>query len=327
MKAGILFFNPHPLNNTTERQMSNLQWVKASEKLPDEPDSPWNHIRLNGRKVNGNFYDLPFGKAFRVFHHDGDYDIPENEFGRLEWLSESPAPTVETGGEELKRFTTFVNWMYDAGWRPDDGSEANPNKFLMWYQRGSRDESEHLWKLYDDWIWSQRQAPAPPSVAIEQEKKATGFKPSTADKDICENCGDLFFHCNCGEPSAPTSTGRSLTGHESEVLQQTLLRTAKKERKADREEGEVPEEIMKWINDYMVGHRSSGVTRSMIAMYHHLQKVIEGYIQSGRNIVAQNESLCEERDRAAASWNRLVEENEGLRAKVKELQEWHDSHL
>jgi hypothetical protein len=110
------------------------------------------------------------GKEFATYD-PAKMDVPIVAWRPLD-SNESPSPVLpvkeEGKGEELKRFTAFVNWMYDAGWRPDDGVDYNPHKFLMWYQKGSRDESEHLWKLYDDWIWSQRKLPSP--APIDQPK-------------------------------------------------------------------------------------------------------------------------------------------------------------
>jgi hypothetical protein len=102
--------------------------AQAKVTIEQSWDSPLNHTRLNGRKVNGNFYDLPFGKAFRVFHHDGDYDIPENEFARLEWLSESPS-SIE--GEEKKALVDILKWEFTTDGRKFNGDHKEVLKQIM----------------------------------------------------------------------------------------------------------------------------------------------------------------------------------------------------
>ena len=72
-----------------------MKWVKASERLPGD-DSPKYHFKLEGVKVNGNFYDLN-GELEMAFYVSGgglfeDYTILRKDFDRLEWLDEqSPA--------------------------------------------------------------------------------------------------------------------------------------------------------------------------------------------------------------------------------------------
>ena len=67
-------------------------WVKASERIPKD-DSPNYHVRLNGVKVNGNFYDRN-GEGEIGFGVSGgglfeDYLILPKDFDRIEWLDES----------------------------------------------------------------------------------------------------------------------------------------------------------------------------------------------------------------------------------------------
>jgi hypothetical protein len=171
--------------SSIEGEEKRPHWVKCMDRMPKvpnpvPPDTPDERLVIfwNERHSSLNYWFPSWGwPAENIFplEKDVNRNLYDEGFGReyWEWLDESPSPILpvkeEEKEEELKRFTAFVNWMYDAGWRPDDGVDYNPHKFLMWYQKGSRDESEHLWKLYDDWIWSQRKLPSP--APIEQEKK------------------------------------------------------------------------------------------------------------------------------------------------------------
>ena len=73
-------------------QPESAVWVKASERIPKD-DSPNYHVRLNGVKVNGNFYDRN-GEGEIGFGVSGgglfeDYLILPKDFDRIEWLDES----------------------------------------------------------------------------------------------------------------------------------------------------------------------------------------------------------------------------------------------
>jgi hypothetical protein len=220
---------------------------------------------------------------------------PEFDSLQNKIFAQSPSPALsvkeEEKREELKRFIAFVNWMYDAGWRPDDGVDYNPHKFLMWYQKGSRDESEHLCKLYDDWIWSQRKLPSPALpkdgrdedqtfyshhdlegakqlvqlhkqfAPIEQEKKADRDEDEyffcQSDYDGGKKC--LTICTDCLRESAPTST--------------------------DREEGDPRisdlREYTKWIremieNELLDGNRDSLASRLAFELQAHVEAYAEG---------------------------------------------------
>ena len=72
-------------------QDKRLKWVKASDRLPDNLGSPDYHFRLNGVKVNGNFFDVN-GEGKLLFEVRGsayeDYYVFQKDFDRIEWLDE-----------------------------------------------------------------------------------------------------------------------------------------------------------------------------------------------------------------------------------------------
>lgn len=89
-----------------------LRWVKASERLPKYPGDPNNHYRIDGfHKVLGNFhYSIDDERCegeivFTVIGHGlhADYQIPKEKWSSLEWLDESPSPTVEPAVEREKK--------------------------------------------------------------------------------------------------------------------------------------------------------------------------------------------------------------------------------
>ncbi len=75
-----------------------MKWIKLSENIP-MTDSTKIHWRLDGEKINGNLYDVHGGTAFYV--SNSDYDIPETDFDRLEYLDESES-TAPVEGEWVR---------------------------------------------------------------------------------------------------------------------------------------------------------------------------------------------------------------------------------
>lgn len=95
-------------------------WVKASERLPNNPGDPLNHFRLHGRKVNGNFYQDSDGMMFfevRGSTHE-PYQIGWKSFQYLEWLDESGAPAAAREEDAVAIFEEL--WDEHAEYIDDD---------------------------------------------------------------------------------------------------------------------------------------------------------------------------------------------------------------
>lgn len=102
---------PSPAKAEQEGQ----RWVKASSELPKNPGDPLNFYKLNGFKVNGNFYEQEGEFVFGVIHHDGDYVIRKKDWDRLEWLDESTTPPVKEQLYTLKEVRKIRKESYTKG--------------------------------------------------------------------------------------------------------------------------------------------------------------------------------------------------------------------
>jgi uncharacterized cupin superfamily protein len=195
-------------------------------------------------------------------------------------------------------------------------------------------------------------APAPPipqsENKIEGEPEAKVGISYYSTGDFCANCNCEYWQCKCGKFS-PNREAELRRDGKSEI----------------RENQEVPEEIRvliieagdKWARD----HNSRGYWKSASMAYRFgcmnmfmgikkgmydkwlpqifsLKNQLAGQLQSSKNIVDQNCRLVDERNRMLESSkqesNAAIDTIEELRAevellqeKVKELQEWHNSHL
>jgi hypothetical protein len=100
------------------------KWVKASSELPKNPGDPLNFYKLNGFKVNGNFYEEEEELVFGVIHHDGDYVVRNKDWDRLEWLDESTTPTVKEPNDikEVTGFDTMAEYQAYTKGREDEQS-------------------------------------------------------------------------------------------------------------------------------------------------------------------------------------------------------------
>lgn len=98
-KCGDYFFHcqcgqaPSPQFNAGEGSGKVLRWVKASERLPNS-DDPGLHFRLNGRKVNGNFYQEEGMDFFHVSQKTHEDFSISAKCETLEWLEETDAPAA-----------------------------------------------------------------------------------------------------------------------------------------------------------------------------------------------------------------------------------------
>lgn len=59
-------------------------WVKASDELPDSDELM--HVKIDGRKRIGNFFDGNNGEVKFYVNMGSGYDLGKEEFINLEWL-------------------------------------------------------------------------------------------------------------------------------------------------------------------------------------------------------------------------------------------------
>lgn len=117
------------LETSTAPPAAGPVWVKASERLPDNPGSPQNHWRLDGfHKVNGNFYEdgdeIVFGVIGNGCHED--YIIRKDKFDRIEFLNDRPARQVFTreqvdkiSNAAMSRFKAYIPELTFQEWFDD----------------------------------------------------------------------------------------------------------------------------------------------------------------------------------------------------------------
>jgi hypothetical protein len=122
-------------------------WVKASERLPDHPDDPGNHFRLNGKKVNGNFYQDSDGMMFfevRGFTHE-PYTICWKSFIYLEWLDEGAGKEALAAMDDI---IGFCEWIQENAVAQYEGGQLHSWRIFGPSADGKDYTTAQLWAKY-----------------------------------------------------------------------------------------------------------------------------------------------------------------------------------